>query len=199
MKRRFSNHASKKLVEASLLNLCRLALIGCVAAGFNAQAIASSPRVRSLKEIREEAVVMQRWETSCAAAAVATVLTYGFQDPISERHAAAKMLEGTEPAKVKARGGFSLLDMKRFVEARGYAGEAYQNLSLEDLKLFRAPIVPISAHGSNHYVVLNAVGNGQVLLADPAFGNRSMPLAQFKEVWLNGLAFVVTPRPRDLS
>ena len=55
----------------------------------------------SLKEIRERGVVMQRWETSCAAASIATVLTYGFRDPVTESFAAAKMLEKTDPAKVK--------------------------------------------------------------------------------------------------
>jgi predicted double-glycine peptidase len=175
--------------------VCAVAL---VAAGVTSasSANATSFRVQSLKEIREHAVVMQRWETSCAAASLATVLTYAFQDPVSERQVAAKMLNKTEPAKVRARGGFSLLDMKRFVEERGYSGEAYKYLSFDDLKLFRAPIVPIRIHGFNHYVVLNAITDREVLLADPAFGNRAMPLARFEKVWLDGLAFVVTPESR---
>ena len=193
-----ANSTSTGILRTLARELCRCALISGVAVSVNAETVPSA-RVRSLKEIREQAVVMQRWETSCAAAALATLLTYGFDDPVSERHAAAKMLEGTEPAKVKARGGFSLLDMKRFVEARGYSGEAYQHLSLEDLKVFRAPIVPISVHGSNHYVVLNAIDHDEVRLADPAFGNRSMSLAQFSQAWLNGLAFVVTPKPGTSS
>ncbi len=156
-------------------------------------------RVQSLKEFREKAVVMQRWESSCAAAALATVLTYGFQDPVSEQYAAARMLEKTDPARVKARGGFSLLDMKRFVEGRGYVGQAYQALSYDDLKIFQAPIVPIQVHGYNHYVVVNAVNDAEVQLADPAFGNRTMSVARFKEVWLNGLAFVVIPKPQGNS
>jgi predicted double-glycine peptidase len=149
-------------------------------------------RVRSLKEIRERAVVMQEFDNSCGAAALATVLTYGLQDPISERYIAARMLETTAPAKIKAQGGFSLLDMKRFVEARGYHAEAYQNLSLADLQLFHAPIVPIGVFGANHYVVLDALDGDRVVLADPAFGRRSMSVAQFNEAWIDGLAFVVT-------
>jgi predicted double-glycine peptidase len=180
----------------SMHGLCVAALLGLAVTGASAQ---GNPAfgVESLKEIREKAVVMQRWDNSCAAAALATVLTYGFQDPVSERFVAAKMLEHTEPAKVRARGGFSLLDMKRFVEGRAYAADAYQHLSLEQLRLFRAPIVPISAYGANHYVVVNAVDGEQVLLADPAFGNRTMTAAQFKEAWVNGLAFVVTSRTRS--
>jgi uncharacterized protein len=183
------------LLNAALYVACAVALLDSVVPSARA-ANATSFRVQSLKEIREHAVVMQRWETSCAAASLATVLTYAFQDPVSERQVAAKMLNKTEPAKVRARGGFSLLDMKRFVEERGYSGEAYKYLSFDDLKLFRAPIVPIRVHGFNHYVVLNAITDREVLLADPAFGNRAMPLARFEKVWLDGLAFVVTPEAR---
>jgi hypothetical protein len=175
----------------------RLAAIVALSAFLPPGADAAQPsadRMQSLKEMRERAVVMQRWETSCAAASLATVLTYGFQDPVSEHAVAVTMLKGTQPAQVRARGGFSLLDMKRFVEARGYSGDAYQHLTFEDLTLFHAPIVPIQVHGFNHYVVLNAVTGRDVLLADPAFGNRRMSVAHFKQAWLNGLAFVVSPR-----
>ncbi|AUB82786.1 hypothetical protein THSYN_18805 [Candidatus Thiodictyon syntrophicum] len=165
----------------------------CLAA---APAPAQTPQpFRSLKEIRERGVVMQQWESSCAAAAVATVLTYGFNDPVSERLAAARMLELTAPAKVKARGGFSLLDLQHFVTGRGYRGSAYQHLGFDDLRVFHAPIVPINQHGYNHYVVFNGVTGDRVLLADPAFGNRTLSIAGFTAVWMEGMAFVVTRPP----
>ena len=150
------------------------------------------PLFKSLKEIRERGVVIQQWESSCAAAAVATVLTYGFNDPISERHVAARMLEKTDPTRVKERGGFSLLDLKTFVENRGYRGDAYKHLGFDDLRVFHAPIVPIDQHGYNHYVVFNGVKDDRVLLADPAFGNRTVSLERFRAMWMEGMAFVVT-------
>lgn len=90
--------------EQSRLHCAILAILTFAAS--SAWADGSRP-ITSLKEIRERGIVMQKWETSCAAAAVATVLTYGFADPVSERTAAARMLEKTEPAKVRTRGGFS--------------------------------------------------------------------------------------------
>lgn len=152
---------------------------------------------RSLKEIRERGVVMQQWESSCAAAAVATVLTYGFNDPVSERYAAERMLEKTDPGKVKRRGGFSLLDIKTFVDGRGYLGNAYRHLGFENLRLFHAPIVPIDQQGYNHYVVFNGVEGDRVLLADPAFGNRALTIKRFHDIWMEGTAFVVTRRPEQ--
>lgn len=176
------------LVKAGLLGGLVLVLAACQTPP---PADTARPFV-SLKEIRERGVVMQKWETSCAAAALATVLTYGFHDPVSERRVAAGMLEKTDPAKVRARGGFSMLDMKHFVEGRGYKGNGYEHLSFDDIKVFFAPIVPINNFGYNHYVVFNGVKGDSVLLADPAFGNRTLSIDRFKKIWMDGLAFVVT-------
>src|SRR5690242_10490204 len=42
---------------------------------FLATALAQQGPVRSLREIRQEGVIIQKWDTSCGAAALATVLT----------------------------------------------------------------------------------------------------------------------------
>lgn len=187
---------SRYRLRISLLEVL-LAFFAAASCAFSTGVHAESQgRFSSLKEIRERGVVMQQWETSCAAAAVATVLTYGFNDPISERHAALKMLEQTDPQKVRERGGFSLLDLMSFAESRGYLASAYKHLDFEDLRVFHAPIVPISQYGYNHYVVFNGVRDDRVLLADPAFGNRELSSERFKEIWLDGMAFVVS-RPNS--
>lgn len=85
-----------------------------------------------------------------------------------------------------------MLDLKNFVNNRGYRGSAYKHLGFDDLRLFHAPIVPVNQNGYNHYVVFNGIKDDQVLLADPAFGNREMSVAHFKEIWMDGMAFVVT-------
>ena len=148
--------------------------------------------VRSLLEIRQEGVVVQKWETSCAAAALATVLTYSQADPVSEKLVAQGMLRSTDPIKVKVRGGFSLLDMKRFVETRGFKGAAYKGLSMEDLLTLQSPIVPIDFHGNPHFVVVRGLNaSGEVHLADPAFGNHAMSKEAFQAIWREGIGFVV--------
>ena len=151
----------------------------------------------SLKEIRERGVVMQQWEASCAAATLATVLTYGLGDPVSEAVVVASMLKKSDSSAVKKQGGFTMLDMKHYVEDRGYIGRAYKHLSLNDLKAFQAPIVPIDNYGYNHYVVFNGIKDDEVFLADPAFGNRKMRLSQFNKVWMDGIAFVVTAKGKN--
>jgi predicted double-glycine peptidase len=158
----------------------------------------AAERVRSLKEIREEGVVLQRWDTSCAAAALATVLTYSLGDPVSEQTVAQGMLRHTEPLRVRYRGGFSMLDMKRYAEERGYQATGFRGLSFDDLVLFDGAIVPVNLHGYNHYVVFKGFdGDGDIWLGDPAFGNRTMSRDRFENVWMEGMAFVVARRNAD--
>jgi predicted double-glycine peptidase len=163
--------------------------------GVSSDVCADSTRkpVRSLLEIRQEGVIVQKWETSCAAAALATVLTFSKNDPVSEKLVAQGMLRSTDPIKVKVRGGFSLLDMKRFVETRGFKGAAYKGLSMEDLLTLQSPIVPIDFHGNPHFVVVRGLNaSGDVHLADPAFGNHAMSKEAFQAIWREGIGFVVT-------
>ena len=164
--------------------LCIIFILGSVSA--------SAEGVLSLKEIREVGVIVQKWDTSCGAAAMATVLTYHFNDPATEREVAQGLLRQTEPLKVRHRGGFSMLDMKRYAQERGYKAIGFKGLSFEELRYFDGPIVPVDFHGYNHYVVYKGLTpEGKVWLADPAYGNRTLTPKRFKEVWLEGMSFVL--------
>jgi protein O-GlcNAc transferase len=174
--------------------------------------------VTSLLEIRQERVVIQDWDLSCGAAALATLLNYQHGDPVTEREIAESLISRQEyianPLLVRARHGFSLLDLKRYVDERGYEATGYGNLTLEDL-VEQAPImVPVNFLGYNHFVVFRGMRGNRVLLADPAFGNRTMLAQKFEAAWLDyaefgKVGFVVAsadrsaapnrlaPRPRD--
>jgi uncharacterized protein len=145
--------------------------------------------VKSLLEMRQDRVVVQQWDLSCGAAALATLLNYQHGDPVSEREIAKGLIQREEylaqPLLVRARHGFSLLDLKQYVEKRGYQGIGYGQLTLEDL-IERAPVmVPVNFHGYNHFVVFRGALGNRVLLADPAFGNRTMLAEKFEDGWLD--------------
>ncbi len=153
-----------------------------------AAAATERPSVRSLLEIRRDKVVVQAWDLSCGAAALATILNHQHGDPVSEREIALGLINRKEyienPELVQIRQGFSLLDLKRFVDARGYEGIGYGRLTLADLEA-KAPImVPIEAKGYNHFVVFRGRLGNRVLLADPAFGNTTMTVGAFERAWL---------------
>jgi uncharacterized protein len=154
----------------------------------------AAPPVRSLLEIRREHVIVQQWDVSCGAAALATLLTFQHGDPAAEREVAESMLRSTDALRVRHRGGFSLLDMTRFAKARGYAATAYRQATLADLDALQPAIVPIRQNGSAHFVIYRGRVADSVLVADPAFGNRVLPLAAFEAAWTDGIAFVVERR-----
>jgi predicted double-glycine peptidase len=150
--------------------------------------------VRTFKQIRDEQVVRQKWDMTCGAAAVSTLLTYDFKDKTPETAVVAWLLRRSDPVKVQARGGFSLLDLKHFVQARGYQAEGFSEMSLEELADLKIPaIVPIHSKGVDHFVIVRGVFGDRVALADPAFGNMSMKARKFQGVWKQGIAFIIHP------
>jgi uncharacterized protein len=155
----------------------------------NAQSAATP--VKSLLEIRYDQVVLQQWDVSCGAAALSTVLSYHYNDPVPEKAIAQAMLERGDPRRIQAQGGFSMLDLKHYAEGRGYEGRGYGHLTLEDLAAFGAAIVPVRFQDYDHFVVFQGVRNGRVELADPAFGNRTVSVREFERAWRDNLALVV--------
>jgi predicted double-glycine peptidase len=169
-------------------------LMASPAAGGEIEAPRGSKPVLSLQEIRSVGVVRQKWDISCGAAALATLLTYQHGDSVPEVEVAKTMLQKTNPLRVKVRQGFSLLDVKRFVDERGYEGSGYTGLTLKDLVDMAPLIIPIEVSRYPHFVIFRGIENDRVVLADPAFGNRTMKVAAFLDVWPETIGFVVERR-----
>lgn len=145
--------------------------------------------VRSLLETRHYGVIIQNWDLSCGAAALATLLKYEWGMPVTEKQVANGLMTRREyienPNLVQLREGFSLLDLKRYVEAHGFKGEGLGQLDFNDLVENSPIMVPINALGYSHFVIFRGVMRGRVLLADPAWGNRTMTVDKFQRMWLD--------------
>jgi len=166
-------------------HLAALALLAVVAAG-------GSPRpVRSMLELRQDGVVQQQWDLSCGAAALSTVLTRPVGDPVPESAIVAALLRGADADRIRARGGFSLLDLKRFATSRGHAAAGYGNLDLPALRAIGTAIVPTIDRAGPHFMVFRGVARGRAVLSDPAYGHRTMPLEEFARIWTPRIGFVV--------
>ena len=184
---------SMKRVKVQPKLVVVLALLIASGGYSSAQKIDYRKPVRSLLEIRSEGVVKQKWDTSCGAAALTTVMTYGFNDPVPERVAARSMLMKGNLEKIKSQHGFSLLDLKRFSESRGYVAKGMKDLTREQLSELHFAIVPVIEYGVNpHFIVIREVRpDGALDIADPGFGNRTMDFEKFEEVWQGRVAFVL--------
>jgi predicted double-glycine peptidase len=146
--------------------------------------------VSSLKALRQRDTIHQQYDFSCGSAAVATLLTYQYDYPMSEQIAFTAMYRHGNQAKIRQQG-FSLLDMKRFLAANGFQADGFV-VPLNKLKKAHIPaIVLINEGGYHHFVVIKGLRNDRVLVGDPAKGTRSMPRAEFMKMWKNHLLFVI--------
>ena len=143
-------------------------------------------------EIRKRSLVRQGWDISCGAAALSTLMTYYHNHPVTETSITLTLLKNTDPGLVRERGGFSLLDLKRYVTAIGYEGRGYGEMSLQDIESFAVPaILPVRIRDFDHFVVFRGRIGDRVLLGDPAFGNITLTINEFNDMWRSKIAFFV--------
>jgi predicted double-glycine peptidase len=146
--------------------------------------------ITSLKQARMARTQIQKYDFSCGSAAVATLLTHHYDYPVTEEAVFKEMYENGDQEKIH-KEGFSLLDMKRYLQARGFQADGFEQ-PLEKLNEARIPaIVLINSNGYHHFVVVKGVEDGRVLVGDPAQGTRAMSRKAFDESWKNGLLFVI--------
>jgi predicted double-glycine peptidase len=173
-----------------------LALAVCVAprSAESGSPLPDAKPVRSLMDLRDDRLVRQQWDLSCGAAVVATLLTYQLGAPVTERQAALGMLRAGDVQLIRARLGFSLLDLKRFAASRGFEAEGYGDLTLDELVAMAPAAAPMLVFGFGHFVVVRGRIGDRLLLADPAFGNRTITVQEFLKSWPSHIGFVVHPK-----
>ncbi len=158
---------------------------------------AYSVRVKSLKEAKFLRTIKQQYDFSCGSAALATLLAYHYGDPVTEAQVFQYMYERGDQEKIR-REGFSLLDIKLYLESHGYAADGFET-SLDKLASVGVPsIVLISDDGYHHFVVIKGILAGKVLVGDPSIGARIIPRPRFERLWSNGIVFVITNK-RDIA
>ena len=147
-------------------------------------------RVVSVKEARFTTTQRQKYDFSCGSAALATLLTHHYGEPVDERAVFMQMYQRGDQAKIR-KEGFSMLDMKRYLETRDYHADGFQ-LPIDKLAVENVPaIVLLTERGYRHFVVIKGVERGRVLVGDPAMGTRALSLERFQKLWVNHILFVV--------
>lgn len=174
-------------------------------AGLDASAQSSTPflgasgstfsmPVRTIRQIRQQrafrATLHQQYDFSCGSAAVATLLTYHYGRPVDEAAIFRWMYASGDQEKIR-REGFSLLDMKRYLEHAGYQADGVR-VPLDELARVGVPAIAlVSDQGYRHFVVVKGVHDSRVALGDPALGGRIVSRGQFESMWVGGLFFVI--------
>lgn len=149
--------------------------------------------VNSIKESRLSGTLLQKYDFSCGSAAVATLLTYHYGYPVSERVIFDDMYRRGDQRKIQ-REGFSLLDLKRGLAAHGFEADGFKQ-PLDKLVEARLPaIVLLNENGYMHFVVVKGLTAQRVLIGDPANGTRAISRAAFIANWPSRLLLVIHNR-----
>ncbi|GIU48280.1 hypothetical protein TUM4438_29310 [Shewanella sairae] len=146
--------------------------------------------IQSIRERKFEYVVQQRTDFSCGAASLASILKYSYgKSSMTEHEVLLGMLDVSDMALVQEQG-FSLLDMKRYLNSQHMRGRGYR-VGVKELQQLKIPaIVLLNDGGYSHFVVMRRFSDNRVYLGDPALGNRILEYDEFTQKW-NGIVFVV--------
>nr|WP_308874666.1 cysteine peptidase family C39 domain-containing protein [Thiothrix subterranea] len=107
---------------------------------------ASGDHFKSWKELNDQSVVMQQYDYSCGAAALATIMKYYFQDDVTEKSLLdyIKATLTAEEYAVVEEHGLSFLELEKISHSLGYQSASVR-LQLSALKELAGLLLSMSA------------------------------------------------------
>ncbi|MDN3221562.1 MULTISPECIES: C39 family peptidase [Pseudomonas] len=151
--------------------------------------------IQSVRERKFADLVQQKTDFSCGAAALATILRQAYWLDVNEDQIIEGMLAHSDQNLVRVQG-FSMLDMKRYVESIGMRARGYR-VATETLSDIKIPVVVLmDIRGYKHFVVLQRVSKGWVYIGDPVLGHKRFTVDDFVKGW-NGIIFAVIGQGYD--
>ncbi len=141
-----------------------------------------SMHAKSLKEIKWDGVIRQQYDYSCGSAAVATLLTYHYDLPVSETMVYQSMWDRGNQEKIRTVG-FSMLDMKHYMDSKGLRADGFTMSIDAFIKVGVPGIALLDTQGFKHFVVVKGLERGMVLVGDPASGTVVVPKEYFNDIW----------------
>lgn len=142
-------------------------------------------------------MVRQQYDYSCGLAALATLFTYAFRSPVSEKALLSAVAERPERfSDDYAADGLSLADLADLAQQFGARAQGIAAPAEVLLKLRAPALVYLEDHGQAHFSVLRGVDreSGRLLLADPSWGLLRLTSAQFGQLYRGRLLLVGPPK-----
>jgi predicted double-glycine peptidase len=153
--------------------------------------------VMSWRDIPFRTVVRQQYDYSCGSAAVATLLRYHYGVSVGEAEVFQSMFARGDQERIR-QVGFSMLDMRTYLEGRGYGADGLR-LSLDRLATLNTPAIALITHNNyRHFVVVKGVSADRVLVGDPTFGLQTYTREEFEAVW-NGVVLAIRRPPEGAA
>ena len=152
----------------------------------------NNAQVTSWKALNEQHIIMQKYDYSCGAASLATLMKYYFKEDISEQRLLNYIKTVFSPQEYKRieKDGLSFLELEKISRSRGYQS-ANVRLKLSALKQLSGPVIVfLKTKDYRHFAVLRGVKEDHVFLADPSRGNIRLSVQAFRKEW-KGETFIL--------
>ena len=150
--------------------------------------------VWSYKEIKERQIVMQKYDYSCGAAVLATILTYYWDDKTDEAYFLNKMPKlklSEKELKDRIENGLTLTDLRNLANMAHYQA-TMAKVKFEELAQGKVPvIVGVTIRKHEHFVIFRGADDRYCYLADPIRGNIREPICDFLEQWQKNAILVI--------
>lgn len=143
-------------------------------------------RPETLRLQRGAGIIRQTSELTCGPAAIASLLTFYFDDATSEDEIAK--LSGTYQKRTS-----TLLGLRNACLAKGYEADGYQMSFTQLIQEVEESGIPVLVHfkePSLHYALVLGQVDDFVLVSDPAVGHVSLDTADFMRRWDNKVLVV---------
>jgi len=153
--------------------------------------------IKTWTELNEQYIVKQKFDYSCGASALATLMTYYFNDDVTEKDVLKWVTKRLNNEKIKEikQNGLSILDLEMFAKSRGYQPSSVKlKLSaIPKLKLI-GPIIVYLEIGEDkfkHFSILQGSNGDRVFLADSSRGFIRKSIHDFSKEWTQGIALIL--------
>jgi len=140
--------------------------------------------ITSYLDFKKNNVVMQQYDYSCGAAALATLMKFYYNDNVSEKSLLnlAKTSTSINQESIKIKG-LSLLDLKHIAIQKGYRAAGFK-LTVNQLRLLTGPVLIFyKPRDFPHFAVFKKISKSRVYIADPARGNVRVSINNFLAIW----------------
>jgi predicted double-glycine peptidase len=146
--------------------------------------------ITSFKGRRFKTVYKQQYDFSCGSSALASLLSFHYEDIVNEQSVFKDMYENGNQDTIQKKG-FSLLDMKLYLNRRGYRYDCFK-INLDQLIDANVPAITIIDNkGYLHFIIIKGITKKEVLVGDPALGVKVIPREKFEEMWGRRILFFI--------
>jgi len=144
--------------------------------------------VKSWREMRDENVVRQKFDFSCGAASMASIMNHFYDQNVTETGIVQAVLKmkgiGEETRKLeKSDFALSFSDLAAYGQTLGFKGIGVA-MDINALHKLRIPVILyVKIRRYEHFTVFKGIKGDFVYLADPSYGNMKVKMAKFIEMF----------------